>query len=392
MTSKLFQTLCLSIVLCAWSHAQESKDILNLLVDKNVITQHEADEWAVECEKKTFPPVVQWTKSAFQSEAFHLSGYGQIYYDWKKEVAPGDVNHSINIARAILFAVGKLGNHKQFGYMLMYDFGPNHKLHELYGEWLPINALNVRFGQFKIPFTLENPMSPTRIETIQFTRSALALSGSTGDFNGLTGGSKAGRDAGVQLSGSLFPNESFNRLEYYAGLFNGTGLNTSDNNNHKDFIGTIYWRLLKELRVGGSVYAGKTCFGLNPEQLSTFGLNDKLPTGNHVRNRWAAGVEYNGKYAYVRSEYISGNDGGLKRIGYYASSVLKFIPDQWEVLGKYDFYDKNTAISNNEIQELTAGLNYYFAYLCRLQLNYIYTDEKNVGKNHAFSAQLQLFF
>jgi hypothetical protein len=328
-------------------------------------------------------------KDAFTSESFQLYGYGQIidniseHPDWG--IARTTANNSIDIARAILFATGRLGAQKQFGYMLMYDFGPNACLHELYGEWLPEDALNVRFGQFKIPFTIENPMSPTKVETIYFSRSVGAMSGSVGDFNqfeanGVKGGAKAGRDAGLQLSGRFFKKDDFFRIEYYTGLFNGTGFNTKDNNNHKDFIGTVYYQPVKDLRIGGSVYSGKLNAPIN------------MIRGNHVRDLWTVGAEYKGKKIYARSEYISGNNGGLKREGYYGSAVWKFSPNKWEVVGKYEYYDENKSIIDNEVSDITVGVNYYLAYLTRIQFNYIYTDNKALGTNNAVAMQLQLFF
>jgi hypothetical protein len=328
-------------------------------------------------------------KDAFTSEVFQLYGYGQIIDNISRQPDLGIVrttsNNSFDIARAILFATGRLGSEKQFRYMLMYDFGPNACLQELYGEWLPKDALNVRFGQFKIPFTIENPMSSTKVETIYPSRSVGAMSGSIGDFNqlepnGVKGGVKAGRDAGLQLSGCLFKKNDFSQIEYYTGLFNGTGLNTKDNNNHKDFIGTVYYQPIKGLRVGGSVYFGKLNAPIN------------VIRGNHVRNLWTVGMEYRSKKFYARSEYIAANNGGLKRDGYYGSAVWKFIPDKWEVLGKYEYYDENKSFKDNEIGDITVGINYYMAYLTRIQLNYIFTDNKTLGTNNAVAMQLQLYF
>jgi phosphate-selective porin len=335
---------------------------------------------------------IKKTKDAFMSDAFQLYGYGQIIANASEYPDRGQTrttaNNSFDVARAILFATGKLGDKNQFGYMLMYDFGPNSCMHELYGEWLLKDAVNVRFGQYKIPFTIENPMSPTRLETIYFSRSASAMAGSTGDFNqfGVSGpgGSvsvKAGRDAGLQLSGKLFKKDNFFRLEYYTGLFNGTGFNTKDNNNHKDFIGTAYYQPILGLRIGGSVYSGKLDYAQNGQ-----------PVAGHVRNVQAVSAEYNSKSFYGRSEFLTANNGGVKRKGYYGSAVWKLAPNKWDVLGKYDFYDKDTAVGQNETQDITAGINYYFAFLCRVQLNYIYTNDKALGKNNAVAAQLQLFF
>lgn len=332
---------------------------------------------------------VQKIKNAFQSEAFQLSGYGQLQYNIseypERSLEPGKVNNSIDITRAILFATGKLGLKNQWGYMLMYNFGPSSKLIELYGEWLPSKAMNIRFGQYSIPFTIENPISLTRIETIHSSRSVSAMSGSSGDFNQYEPDGKivpkSGRDAGLQLSGWLFPKNDFFQLEYYAGFFNGTGMNMKDNNNHKDFLGTLYWYPLKSFKIGGSAYFGKLRQSING-----------LPTDDYTSKRWTVGAEYKDTHFSGRAEYIAANDGNLKRNGYYGLLVWKWIPAKWEIIGKYDFYDKNMQFNNDEVKDITLGIDYYFAYLSRIQLNYIYSDNKAVGKNHALAIQLFLFF
>ncbi|MDR1764393.1 MAG: OprO/OprP family phosphate-selective porin [Dysgonamonadaceae bacterium] len=327
-------------------------------------------------------------KKAFVSEAFQLNGYGQIVADFSQNPALGqarmNANNSIDLARVILFATGKLGEQRQFGYMLMFDAGPNTALQEIYGEWLPCDAVNLRFGQSKTPFTIENPMSASRMETIFPSRSVSAMAGSSGDFNQYagTGGVKAGRDAGLALYGKAFAKDDFFLLEYSAGLYNGTGLNTKDENNHKDFIGTAYFQPIKGLKIGGSIYAGK----LNTDSIGV------LPAGNHNRDAFAVGGVFDGKHFYARSEYIANSTGNIDRQGIYASAVWKIIPSKWEILGKCDFYDSDRSISQNEITDYTFGINYYLAYLTKIQLNYIYSDNKLQGVNHSVAVQLQVFF
>lgn len=329
---------------------------------------------------------------AFTSEVFQLSGFGLVSgtVSEHRDQGPGApaTNISLDIVKARLTAAGKFGSKKQFGYLLMYDFEHTARLQELYGEWLPADAVGVRFGQYSVPFTIENQMSPSRIETVYSSRSVDAMSGSSGDFNqfepdGGKGRGKAGRDAGLQVSGRLFKKDDFFRIEYYTGLFNGTGLNVKDNNNHKDFVGTVYYQPVKDLRIGGSVYSGK---------LNVLVHDDVRVQGNHGRNLWTVGAECNSKKFYARTEYISGNNGGLEREGYYGSAVWKFAPDKWEVLGKYEYYDKDKSIKDNEISDITVGVNYHLAYLTYIQLNYIYTDDKIDGTNNAVVMQLQVFF
>jgi len=333
---------------------------------------------------------LQKFKKAFQSEAFHLSGFGHLQFNFseysERAMVPTRVNNSIDITRAFISASGKIGDNKQFGYMILYDFGPNSKLYEIYGEWYSSKGFNVRFGQFKVPFTIENPITLSNIETINPSRPVSAMSGGTGDFNqwdidGRTV-NKTGRDAGLLMYGSLLPTKDFYGLEYYAGFSNGTGMNTKDNNNRKDFLATIYLNTSKEFKLGGSVY-----FGKYPDYMQYYLLGNSLNT-----NRWTVGAEYKGKNFYSRAEYIQSNDAGMRRNGYYGLMMLKPVPDKWEIIGKYDYFNNDVLYGKNVIRDVTIGLNYYFAYMSRIQLNYIYTDNKEIGKNHAFAAQLQVYF
>jgi hypothetical protein len=331
----------------------------------------------------------QTSRTAFTSDYFHLNGYAQVIAHFNEYPNVGQIktstNNSFDIARAILFAEGKLGKKQDFGYYIMYDFGANSCLHELYGEWLPADYAKLRFGQFKIPFTMENPMAPVLIETIYFTRSISAMCGSAGDVNqfsptGENTGVKVGRDIGMQLYGSLFKQQNYYSLDYYLGLFNGTGMNAKDNNNTKDIVGSLYWHIDKNIRIGASFYDGKYLHSNNGELM------------NEKRQGWTAGVEYSNKYLLGRSEYVAMKNGEIERNGFYLTAMWKAIPNKLEIVGKYDYYDKSMPIDSNKTQDTTAGINYYFSLFSRLQLNYIYTDDKILGKNNALALQLQLFF
>ncbi|MDR1562148.1 MAG: OprO/OprP family phosphate-selective porin [Dysgonamonadaceae bacterium] len=326
-------------------------------------------------------------KKAFQSEQFNLIGYGQAVANFNQHpeagMVPTNSNSSFDIQRIILFATGKIGVQNKFGYMIMLDAGPNISMQELYGEYIPSDAINVRFGQYKIPFTIENPMSASRFETVYPSRSVSAMAGSSGDFNQFDGrGVKAGRDVGIMLSGKIQEKDGYHLLEYYAGLFNGTGLNTKDNNNHKDIIGTAYIQPLKGLKLGGSVYSGA---------ITTDSVNG-LPAGLHRRNAYAAGGVFDNRNFYVRSEYIANKTGNIRRHGFYASGVWKFVPQKWEAVVKCDFFDSDRSVDQNETTDLTFGVSYFFAYLTKIQLNYIYTDDRIKNSNHLAAVQMQIFF
>ncbi|MDR1719942.1 MAG: OprO/OprP family phosphate-selective porin [Dysgonamonadaceae bacterium] len=319
-------------------------------------------------------PVISKVKTVFRnSDHFKLSGYGHLLYQASDNA---EINNSMRVSRIILFAEGDLRS--DMHYLIMYDFGPSAALHEFYLEYTPVKALSIRFGQYKIPFTLENPMSPTRWESIFGSLGVNALAGISTDVIG----AKAGRDMGIQLSGKLFAASDFYRLEYYGGLFNGTGLNTPDNNNHKDFTGTVICQPLKGLKLSAGCYAGK----------ARYAISEDADPVNHVRNRWTVGGEYSARHSYFRSEYIRGNDGGYRREGFYAVAMWRLLPDKLDIFGKYDTYDPDLLENRlNKTYEYTGGINYYIGYLSRIQLNYIHTDEGERDRN-ILAAQLQLFF
>jgi phosphate-selective porin len=356
------------------SFGQSSESILKILVEKQIISQEEADV-LIEENKQKEPDknVLAKIKTAFNSsDIFRLSGYGQALYQTSDN---SKVSNEMKVNRIILFAMGNLN--PQVSYMIMYDFGPKAGLHEFYGEYTPVTPFSIRFGQFKIPFTIENPMSPTRWESIYGSLSVNALAGISTDVIG----AKAGRDMGLQLSGKLLEKNGFYLLEYAAGLFNGTGFNTSDNNNHKDLIGTLIFQPVKGLKLAGSGYSGKAPYRMSEEN----------EIKNHVRNRWSAGGEFSNSSWYARSEYLYGNDGGIRKDGIYAVCMWKFLPEKLELFGKYDYYNPDKSGRIDKMYEYTGGINYYFGFLSRIQLNYIHSDSGN-KINNTVAAQLQLCF
>ncbi len=90
----------------------------------------------------------------------------------------------------------------------------------------------VQFGQQKIPFGLE----PQVLEAFTPTVNIATFAG-PGGFN------LAARDIGIQLRGDLFPSVDVGYnyrnpfIQYFFGIFNGTGQNALDSNSEKDIVG-----------------------------------------------------------------------------------------------------------------------------------------------------------
>lgn len=99
--------------------------------------------------------------------------------------------------------------------------------------------------RMKTCFTLENQMSPSVYETVNFSRVIERLAGFSGDVCGNQGG----RDMGLQVGGELFKTSVDDYfLEYRAGVYNGSGLSMKDHNDAKDFAAWFTVQPVKGLK------------------------------------------------------------------------------------------------------------------------------------------------
>lgn len=366
--------------------AQDSNsELLKKLVEKNVLTQDEANEIIQESanEKKQTKEPVQETISkvldVVNTPYMRLGGYGLLTYKYNEY----SKSHHDFRPRVVFISInGRLTKTISYG-VLAELVDPT--LYEYYAEWTPLSYLNVKGGQFKVPFTLENPISLTNLETIYNTRSISSLVGMADDVLKLGNKSNgAGRDIGIQLSGSLIDRGGFDLIQYWAGVFQGSGINISDPNNNKDFAGTLLVQPVKGFRIGGGAYFGE----------ATYIAPNETETNNHVRNRWAISSDYKSDRFYARAEWLHGNDGGTKKEGLYGTALYYLIPKKLNVVGKVDYYNKNKD-TNSEVMDYTCGVNYYFFPQCRFQLNYTYSDySKNwdARNTNMVAAQMQIVF
>lgn len=367
--------------------AQDSnKELLKKLVEKNVLTQDEANEIEEESQKEKQADIIESTsakvKNIFGNTPYlQIGGYGLLLYRYSNT---SNTHNDLSARVIFLHAEGKLTNN--FSYFIMGEF-VNPALTEFYGNWSPAKAFSLRAGQFKVPISLENPISLTTLETIYYARSISALAGMGDDVLQLQNGkNNLGRDIGVQVAGSLFPVNNNYLVDYKIGLFQGGGINSSDKNNTKDFAGIIMLRPTNHFQFGGSAYFGQATYKM-PN-------NDKI--ADHVRNRWLISAEYKTERFNSRAEWLHGNDGGIKKEGLYGLIQWYFIPNKLNAMGKIDYYNQNKD-TNSEVMDYTIALNYYFYNKCRFQLNYTYSDYSakwslNAKNTNLVAAQMQIVF
>jgi phosphate-selective porin len=229
---------------------------------------------------------------------------------------------------------------------------------------IPYAALS--FGQFKVPFSLDNLTSSSALDLVNRSQTVKELCpaqdiGSTG------------RDIGVTASGK------FSILEYTLGVFNGSGINRADTNDQKDIVGRLVLRPLDSLAIGVSHYMG--------DQRPIFGAA-------HVnRDRTGVDVFFSKGPAFIKGEFIFARDDLIERSGWFVRGAYSFIPEKLQALINYDSYDWDLDLAGNRMEVITLGVNWFFSEKIKLQINYEHHRDEFAGTTeNVFLAQFQAYF
>ncbi len=354
------------------SFGQTTNDVLNLLVKKKTITQDEAD--SIRAEAAIKQQDVDGNKKSFfatTGRPLQLTGYSQVRYQFIQQTGKTD---GFDIRRARLDLQANVSPY--FSYKLLADFAGSPKLLEAYAELKLKDYFNITIGEAKIPFSFQNLLSDSKIEISDRAQVVEALVSRSTDVIG----NQNGRDIGVQVGGSFLKSKHRYLLDYKVGLFNGAGINVADNNNNKDLAGRLVAHPIESLSMGGSFYSGTGFYG--------------TPTAaNHVRNR--TGIELNYEYQrfLLRSEYIEGKDGAIKRNGWYAETGYFLIPSHFQLVLRYDTNDPNSAVSNNATTNYLLGGTYHFNNWSKIQAAFtIIKKEASSKTNNMGVIQYQISF
>lgn len=308
-------------------------------------------------------------------ERIHLMGYAQVGYTYNDG---DDIDDNFDVKRIIFMAEGKITDN--WSLFFMYNFNSGGTLLEMYTDYHILPGLSARLGQFKLPYTIESPLSPTTVELIDCYSQATNYLAAIGPHDPLHG-SSTGRDLGFMLYGNLFKDY----LTYHIGVVNGQGINTKDKNSKKDFIGSLMVHPTRWLSVGGSFIKGEG---------NAVGLSDANPDiqigDNYTRDRWAIGGTIETKPISFRTEYLGGKDGKVKSDGYYATISAHVCP-KFDVIASYDYLNKNKDLSEKQTNYV-AGVQYWFYPRCRVQAQYTYSDKKHLDNSNMIQAQVQVRF
>ena len=323
--------------------------------------------------KKQFE-LPSWLRTA--SERVELRGYAQAGYNYET-TKDATLDNTLKLYRVFLWANIKITD--RWSMRFMHDFCG--KPHEFFTDFRITkgNELNVRFGQFKHNLSMENPMSPAKVELINVYSQAVTYLAGCGTDPLM--GVQYGRDLGLEFFGTL----AKGKLLYNAALMNGQGICVTDKNHYKDLILKLDYRPMENLRFVASGQIGKG----HAIATSTFCPN--ISEGeNYKRNRATAGFEYKSKPITIRAEYLAGWDKDAESQGAYCTFCVPLCR-QIEAIGSIDYFDRNKELDFYQTN-YTVGLQYWFAGKCRIQAQYTRCQSHFAVDSNLLQAQMQVGF
>ena len=170
-----------------------------------------------------------------------LSGYGMTQYQYIGQ--EGAKSNTFNIRMARIALEGRIAGDFYWKTQIQFNgntsnLGSSPRMVDLFAEWQKYEMFKVKIGQFKNPFTFENPMHPIVQGFMSYSQNVSKLAG----FSDRAGEHASnGRDIGLQLQGDFLKNaKGRNLLHYQIGVFNGQGINTKDVDNQKNIIGGVW--------------------------------------------------------------------------------------------------------------------------------------------------------
>ena len=311
-----------------------------------------------------------------------FSGFVQGMYQANLNEDGELLSNTLRMRRVRLSVYGNLS--PKVSYKIQGDFSRSPMLVDAFIKYQPCREFGIQVGQFKTPFTIESPINPVNLEIFDYGEIIQKLSG----YSDVCGVGGLGRDIGIMATGSLFPvkGESgykYSVVDYSVGVFNGNGPTTTDNNNRKDIVGRLDVHPgLKDLTLSGSYYYGNY-------------FKDDVNCG--VRNRWAAGAQYNDGKLVLRGEYISGQTGkdnfGLDVPNYYTSNgyyalagynirIGKEKPQSLMPVLRYEHFTADQAITNGGTNWYTVGINYWPLKSVNFKLDYSLVQKESGDNSH----------
>ena len=357
-----------------------------------------------------------------------LSGYGMIQYQYSGQ--KNAESNSFNIRMGRIALEGRIADDFYWKTQIQFNgntsnLGSSPRMVDLFAEWQKYDYFKVKIGQFKNPFTFENPMHPIDQGFMGYSQNVSKLAG----FSDRAGEHASnGRDIGLQFQGDFLKNANGrNLLHYQIGVFNGQGTNTKDVDNQKNVIGGVWVMPVSGMRIGAFGWTGsyarkgewteivRVPFGTNFDQVRIITHPDYRKLN---QNRYAFSFEYKKDGWTVRSEYIHStgkafaksitnfNDANAKdcnlnaKIGDKAQGVyglviapLAQLPknSRIDIKARYDMYQPNGK-NNMQKTQYEAGLNFHIGKRITILTEYALVNDKTLAKHNYSMADAEFCF
>ena len=330
-----------------------------------------------------------------------FSGYaiGQYQYNGQH----GAESNSFNLRMVRMSLSGRiLGD---FAYLLQGQvngntstLGDSPRMVDVYIEWQKLPFLKIKAGQFKRPFTFENPMNPIDQGFMGYSQNIMKLAG----FNDRVGEhSSNGRDIGVQVQGDLVETASGRPLLHYqVGVFNGQGINTKDVDNRKDVIGGAWVMPVEGLRIGAFGWTGSYA-RKGSDGVKSLSKNRYVISGEYVFDDWTFRSEYihstgyGFKTVYNQSADAKADDvntsAGNKSDGFYALAIAPVIKKKLHVKARYDLYRPQAEWGTSKTY-YEVGVDYMFCKNLQINLEYAFVNDRSLDRSNYSMIDTQLSF
>ena len=248
-------------------------------------------------------------------------------------------------------------------------------LQDAYGEWHFASGW-LRFGQMVPAFSLQRLQPDSRIPVIERALAVKAL---------VPAAETDGRDIGLELHGRL----GAGRLQWFAGLFNGSGGNRPGNEDRNFLVtGRAELRLRhgenRLLNIGVSLAYRKTS-GLSFAKITG---SERPFRGRDVR--FGADMQLAAGPFQLQAEFLQARLDGRRAYGGYVQAVYRYTPAQQLVFWVEKMHDLNPRTDDSPWFAL--AYNYLLhGRLAKLILD-VRQQPADRGAHTAATAQFQLFF
>lgn len=352
-----------------------------------------------------FSSIISYAQGQKWINNVKLSGFGIVQYQYNgMHNSKTSKSNSFNLRLGRVSLDGRILDDWYWKAQLQVNgntstLGASPRVVDLFAEWQKYDYFRVKLGQFKNPFTFDNPIHPIDQGFMSVAQSVLKLA----SFSDRAGAHPSnGRDIGIQVQGDFLKNNAGRNLVHYqVGVFNGQGINTKDVDQQKNIIGGVWGMPVNGLRLGwfgwtGS-YARKGTWtdnaGIVQSGVRKLQQRRYAFSAEYKANDWTLRSEYIHSTGYAFAKSLSNTDDaaakdcnlsadGNKAQGVYALVIAPIIPNKLHAKARYDMYQPSDGAQKQRTQ-YDIGLDYEFTKNLALSGIYSYVHDRS---QHALQA------